>query len=66
VPWLIPLLDDTEPAVAQAAHAALKSLTKQDLGPAPEADRADRVLSMAAWLGWWKQETAVASAAPGG
>ena len=65
VPWLIPLLDDTEPAVAQAAHAALKSLTNQDLGPAPEADRADRVLSMAAWLGWWKQETQVASGAPG-
>src|SRR5262249_20654124 len=29
------LLDDMEPAVAQAAHAALKSLTKQDLARRP-------------------------------
>jgi hypothetical protein len=56
VPWLIPLLDDVEPAVGQAAHAALKLLTKQDLGPEPGADRADRVLSIVAWSDWWKRE----------
>jgi HEAT repeat protein len=65
VPWLIPLLDDPEPVVVQTAHWALKALTKQDHGPAADADRADRVLSMVAWQAWWKKEGEVAQNTPG-
>ncbi len=43
IPDLIPLLSDSEPIVAHAAHAALKDLTGQDLGP-----------SEAEWKAWWK------------
>ena len=43
IPDLIPLLADPEPTVAHAAHAALKDLTGQELGP-----------SEAEWKAWWK------------
>jgi len=57
VPDLIPLLDDPEPLVARAAHAALKSLTSQDFGPAKDASAKDRTQAIEAWKGWWaKQE----------
>ncbi|HJT76334.1 MAG TPA: prenyltransferase/squalene oxidase repeat-containing protein [Gemmataceae bacterium] len=55
VPRLIQLLDDKEPAVAHAAHAALKSLTGQDLGPKPGASKADVAQAMLQWSKWWNQ-----------
>jgi HEAT repeat protein len=55
VPDLIALLDDREALVARAAHAALKSLTGQDLGPAATASPADRARAVAAWKEWWKR-----------
>jgi hypothetical protein len=57
IPDLIPLLDDSEPLVAHAAHAALKSLANQDFGPAKDASAKDRAQAIEAWKGWWaKQE----------
>ncbi len=54
---LIPLIDDSEPLVARAAHAALMSLTNQDFGPAKDASAKDRAKAIEAWKGWWaKQE----------
>jgi hypothetical protein len=55
VPRLIRLLADPEPPVAEAAHKALTDLTGQDLGPAPEASRAERARAVAAWEQWWKR-----------
>jgi hypothetical protein len=43
IPDLIPMLSDAEPAVAHAAHAALKDLTGEKLGPTEEE-----------WKSWWK------------
>ena len=43
IPDLIHLLSDAEPAVAHAAHAALKDLTGESLGPSAEE-----------WKAWWK------------
>ena len=45
IPDLIPLLDDAEPSVARAAHAALKDLTGESLGPAA-----------AEWKAWWDKQ----------
>jgi hypothetical protein len=53
VPDLIKLLDDREALVWRAASTALKSLTGHDLGPKPEADRAERSKAMARWRSWW-------------
>jgi hypothetical protein len=53
VPRLIELLEDPEPPVARAAHAALKSLTGQDFGPAADASRAEVKKCAAAWKAWW-------------
>jgi hypothetical protein len=44
VPRLIELLGDQEPIVARSAHAALKSLAGQDLGP-----------DAAGWKEWWSK-----------
>jgi hypothetical protein len=44
-PELIALLNDPEPAVAEAAHAALEALAGQDFGTGAEA--------VAAWEQWW-------------
>ncbi len=43
IPDLIPLLADPEPMVAHAAHAALKDLSGESLGPSAEE-----------WKAWWK------------
>jgi hypothetical protein len=51
---LIELLDDKETTVIRAAHAALKSLSNDDLGPAADASREKRKEAMAAWRAWWK------------
>jgi len=56
VPALLSLLDDQEPPVARAAHAALKSLTGQDFGPRAGAGRDDRALAVAAWKVWWVRQ----------
>ncbi len=57
VPDLIPLLDDSEPLVSRAAHAALKSLSNQDFGPAKDAPSKGRAQAIDAWKDWWaKQE----------
>jgi hypothetical protein len=42
---LVALLEDAEPTVVRAAHAALKSLTGQDLGPAATE-----------WKAWWSKQ----------
>jgi hypothetical protein len=55
VPRLIELLSDPEPPVARAAHAALKSLTGQDLGPEPDATRADIAQAAERWKDWWRK-----------
>jgi hypothetical protein len=47
---LIGLLEDPEPGVAQAAHAALKDLTGQDFGPGKNGDSAQAAV---AWKQWW-------------
>jgi hypothetical protein len=53
VPRLIEMLQDPEADVARAAHAALKSLTNQDFGPARDATRAEVARAAAAWKEWW-------------
>jgi hypothetical protein len=53
VPRLIEMLEDPEEVVPPAAHAALKSLTRQDFGPAKGASRADVAGAVAAWKEWW-------------
>jgi HEAT repeat protein len=55
LPRLIDLLEDPDPAVARAAHRALKSLTDQDLGPTPGATPAERRQAVEAWRAWWKK-----------
>lgn len=58
IPDLIPLLDDPEPLVGRAAHAALKSLAGQDFGPAKDAQPNERAQAIAAWKGWWARQEA--------
>jgi hypothetical protein len=55
VPRLIERLEDQETAVSHAAHAALKSLTRQDFGPERDASRADVARAVAAWKDWWSK-----------
>ena len=43
IPDLIPLLNDPVPAVAQAAHAALKAMSGEALGPSADE-----------WKAWWR------------
>src|SRR5207253_8845134 len=56
VPDLIKLLDDAEPPVTRAAHAALKALTNKDFGPSDDASRAERKKAIAEWKSWWSQQ----------
>jgi hypothetical protein len=58
VPDLIPLLEDREPIVGRAAHAALKNLTGKDFGPEANASRQETANAMAAWRGWWDKTQA--------
>lgn len=53
---IIALLDDPEPPVARAAHAALKSLSNQDFGPSEDATRAEKARAIAAWKEWWQKQ----------
>jgi hypothetical protein len=52
---LIDLLNDPEKTVERAAYAALKSLTKQDLGPAADATDNQKAKAVKAWQAWWKK-----------
>lgn len=56
IPDLISLLEDKETVVQRAAHAALKSLSGKDFGPAANADALERATARAAWKAWWKQQ----------
>jgi hypothetical protein len=56
VPDLIPLLSDAAPAVGVAGHTALRALTGQDFGPAPEATPTDKARAILAWKGWWAKQ----------
>jgi hypothetical protein len=56
IPDLIPLLEDKEPLVGRAAHAALKSLSSQDFGPAKDASPNQQKEAIAAWKGWWARQ----------
>ena len=53
IPDLIELLSDSESSVTRAARAALRALTKQDFGPAPDADSAGRSAALDRWRKWW-------------
>jgi len=57
VPDLIPLLEDTDPAVPPAARAALKSLTSQDFGSVASSDPAGQARVAAAWKEWWQKRS---------
>jgi hypothetical protein len=57
IPDLINRLDDPEPAVARAAHAALKELADgKDFGPAADAGQAERQAAITAWKAWWSKQ----------
>ena len=52
---LIALLTDDDPAVQQAAHAALVQLSGgMDFGPAPNASFGDRNAAAQKWRQWWQ------------
>jgi hypothetical protein len=53
---LIEMLDDREATVALAAHAALKSLSGEDHGPAKGATRQDHAKAVLAWKAWWARK----------
>jgi len=53
IPDLIPMLQDREPIVGRAAHAALKSLSGKDFGPKAGGTPQDLANAVAAWKGWW-------------
>jgi len=53
VPDLIGMLNDSEPRVIRAAHAALKALTQEDFGPEEGARKAARDRAIEQWRDWW-------------
>lgn len=53
VPDLISMLNDSEPRVIRAAHAALKALTQEDFGPDEGARKAARDRAIEVWREWW-------------
>ncbi len=57
IPDLLGLLSDRDDAVVQAARWALVALTKQDLGPQPDATPAQRKQAADRWNDWWKTQT---------
>ena len=56
VPELVRLIADIEPAVVQAARAALKALTKEDYGPEVAATPAERTQAVLAWRKWLESQ----------
>jgi HEAT repeat protein len=57
LPDLVTLLADRQETVARAAHAALKDLTGQDLGPAADAPPEERRRAAAAWKEWLEKQS---------
>lgn len=55
IPDLIPMLQDPEPIVGRAAHAALKSLSGKDFGPKTGASTGDVAIAVESWKGWWER-----------
>jgi hypothetical protein len=55
IPDLIKLLEDSEPPVYLAAHAALKDLSGKDFGPGSDASRAERSEAARQWKTWWSK-----------
>jgi hypothetical protein len=54
---LIDLLGDDKPAVREAAHAALRKLSKgTDYGPAKDATTEQRDEAAKKWRAWWEQQ----------
>jgi HEAT repeat protein len=53
VEGLIGLLLDPQPSVERAAHAALRSLSGEDFGPAVNATEEDKTEAVARWRRWW-------------
>jgi hypothetical protein len=56
VPELIGLLRDAEADVAQAARTALRTLSREDFGPAEDATKAEVDKAVAAWKAWWAKQ----------
>jgi hypothetical protein len=56
VPHMIERLDDGEPQVVRAAHAALKAMSNRDYGPAPGASPEEHKKAIADWKDWWKAQ----------
>jgi hypothetical protein len=54
---LIGLLENADPRVTRAAHAALEALTHQDFGPAIGATTQERTQASARWREWWKNQS---------
>jgi hypothetical protein len=54
---LIELLADRERTVERAAYVALKELTKQDFGPAADADAAAKAEAIKNWKAWKEKQT---------
>lgn len=54
---LIDLLQDTDPAVHQAARAALRQLSRGlDYGPEPDASFGERDTAVRQWRSWWAKK----------
>ncbi len=53
---LIDLLLDPQRPVADAAHEALKELSREDFGPSPRASRDERDQAVRKWLDWWNKQ----------
>ena len=51
---VISLLLDPEPRVWRAAHAALRSLSKEDFGPTLNATDEEREQAILRWESWWR------------
>lgn len=56
IPDLIDRLGDDSPSVWLAAKGGLKSLTRQDFGPAPTASPDDRRRAVEAWKAWYANQ----------
>jgi hypothetical protein len=56
VPDLIPLLEDRDATVLQAARGALRQVSGQDFGPELDVGPAERAAAVSAWRNWWKQQ----------
>jgi len=58
IPDLLKRLEDPEAAVVQAMRAALRELTGQDFGPAPNAEPLDHFIAIGNWYRWWTEKKA--------